>query len=397
MEQWKKNLYVLWFGTFIAAISFSLVTPFLPIFLKEGLGVVKNVEIWSGIAVSASFVSSAALSPVWGALADKYGRKIMIIRSGIGIGLTYILSAFVHSLYLFVFLRFMMGVLSGYIPSSTALVATNTPEDKISRSLGILQTGIAAGTITGPLFGGVLYYVLGPRGTLFIGGVTIIVATVLVIFGVKETAPRSKEKTDVIRDLRVGISNQALFSVLLILTIVQVALSMISPIMPLYIEKIMPAHINVSLATGVVLSIVGVATIIAAPRWADFGEKIGFKKVLVIGLFTGAVFNLAQLIFPNIYVFGGVRFLYGLGIAGVVPSINSLIAKSVEPDFRGRAFGISTSFNQVGQAIGPTIGGFAGRVSGLEAPFILGSVICMLAVGLLRKEQKKAEEQASAA
>lgn len=397
MEQWKKNLYVLWFGTFIAAISFSLVTPFLPIFLKEGLGVVKNVEIWSGIAVSASFVSSAALSPVWGALADKYGRKIMIIRSGLGIGLTYILSAFVHSLYLFVFLRFLMGVLSGYIPSSTALVATNTPEDKISHSLGILQTGIAAGMITGPLFGGLLYYALGPRGTLFIGGVTIIVATILVIFGVQETAPKSKEKTDIIRDLRVSVSNRALFSVLLILTIVQVALSMIQPIMPLYIEKIMPPHINVSLATGVVLSIVGVATIFAAPRWADFGERIGFKKVLVTGLFIGAVFNVSQLIFPNIYAFGGIRFLYGLGIAGVTPAINSLIAKSVKPDFRGRAFGISTSFNQIGQAVGPTVGGFASKICGLEAPFILGSVICMLAVGLLRKEQKSTEEQTGAA
>lgn len=396
MEQWKKNLYVLWVGTFIAAISFSLVTPFLPLFLKTALGVKHNLVIWSGIAFSSSLISSAVLSPVWGALADKYGRKIMIIRSGLGIGLVYIISAFVHNLYLFIFLRILMGVLSGFIPSSTALVATNTPEDKLSHSLGILQTGIAAGTIMGPLFGGLLSHFFGIRESIFIGGITILLGTILVIFGVTETAPRSTEKTNVIRDLKIGVSNKAFLQVLLILMIVQVALSMIQPILPLYIEKITPNILDVSLATGIVISLVGVASIIAAPRWADFGEKIGFKRNLIIGLFAGAMFNLLQLVFPNLYCFGGMRFLFGLSIAGVIPSVNALIAKSVDPDFRGRAFGISSSFNQLGQAAGPMIGGFVSKISGLGAPFVVGSLICLLAVTLLRKEEREAKQAKAA-
>lgn len=388
MEQWKRNLYVLWFGTFVAAISFSLVTPFLPLFIKEELGVTNNIEIWSGIAVSASFVASAVLSPVWGALADKYGRKIMIIRSGIGIGLTYIVSAFVHSLFLFVLLRTMMGVLSGFIPSSIALIATNTPEERISKSLGILQTGIAAGSITGPLFGGLLASLFGIRESIFIGGVVILMGTLLVLFGVKETAKRSTERTNVIRDLKVGLSNQNFMSVLVILLVVQASLTMIQPILPLYIEKIVPAGIDVKLASGFVFSIIGIATILAAPRWADYGDKVGQRRILMVGLFAGAIFNASQLLFPNVYLFSGWRFLFGLSIAGVVPAINSLIAKSVEADFRGRAFGISTSFNQIGQALGPLLGGAIGKGLGLKAPFLMASVACLLAVGVMRFVQE---------
>lgn len=388
MEQWKRNLYVLWFGTFVAAISFSLVTPFLPLFLKDELGVTHNIEIWSGVAVSASFVASAVLSPVWGALADKYGRKIMIIRSGIGIGLTYIVSAFVQDLYVFILLRTMMGVLSGFIPSSIALIATNTPEERISKSLGILQTGIAAGSITGPLFGGVLATMFGIRESIFIGGVVILIGTMLVVFGVKETAKRSTERTNVIRDLKVGLSNSNLMSVLVILLVVQASLTMIQPILPLYLEKIIPVGLDVKLASGVVFSIIGVATILAAPRWADYGDKVGQRRALMIGLLAGAIFNASQLLFPNVYLFGGWRFFFGLSIAGVVPAINSLIARSVDADFRGRAFGISTSFNQIGQALGPILGGTIGKTLGLKAPFLMASVACLIAVGVMRYVQE---------
>lgn len=369
----------------MAAISFSLVTPFLPLFIREELNVSTHVELWSGIAVSASFVASALLSPVWGALADKYGRKIMIIRSGLGIGLTYISSAFVHNLFLFIFLRTMQGVLSGFIPSSTALVATNTPEERISRSLGILQTGIAAGTIMGPLFGGVLAYWFGIRETIFIGGFTILIGTGLVLFGVKETAPRSKEKANVIRDLKVGFTNPDLFSVLMILFAVQVSLSLIQPVLTLYIEDITPMGMDVSLVTGVVFSMVGLATILAAPKWTDIGDRIGCRTVLMIGLFAGAVFNVTQLFFPNVYLFGAWRFFFGLSIAGVIPAINSMIARSVTPDFRGRAFGISTSFNQIGQATGPLAGGAIAGVMGLRAPFVVASIACIVAVFFMRQ------------
>ncbi|AZR74424.1 hypothetical protein BBF96_14125 [Anoxybacter fermentans] len=392
MEQWKKNLYVLWFGTFVAAVSFSLVTPFLPLFLKEELKVINNIEIWAGLLVSASFVTSAIMSPIWGALADRYGRKIMIIRSGLGIGLTYILSAFVHNIYLFLFLRILMGTLSGFIPSSIALVATNTPEKEISRSLGILQTGIAAGGVTGPLLGGLLSYWFGIRESIFIGGVVILLGTILVIFGVKETAVCSTEKTNILRDLKIGFSNRQLMISLLILMGVQAGMNMIQPILPLYIEKISPIGMDISLVTGIAFSLIGIATILAAPRWSAKAEEIGFKTVLILGLFGGAILNLFQLLYANVYLFCSLRFIFGVSIAGVIPALNSMIAKSVDVNFRGRAFGISNSFNQFGLAAGPVLGGVIGKIGGLKSPFIVASVIFMLAAVYINADKRRKVE-----
>lgn len=389
MEQWRKNLYVLWFGTFIAAMSFSLVTPFLPLFVSGELNMLDNIELWSGVLISVSFIASATMSPIWGSLADKYGRKIMIIRSGLGIGFTYLLSAFTNNIWVFLFLRFLMGVLSGFIPSSIALVATNTPEDKISRSLGILQTGIAAGSISGPLIGGLLSFWFGIRETIFISGLIILFGTIVVIFGVKETAVRSKERTNIFRDLKIGLTNRELMIALLILMGVQASLYMIQPILPLYIGKIIAPDADVSLMTGIVFSLIGIATIIAAPAWADKGAKVGFKRILQFGLLGGAIFNATQLIFPNIYFFSASRFIFGLFIAGVMPAINSIIAKSVTPSFRGRAFGISTSFNQFGLALGPMLGGGMAKIFSLKAPFLISSLFFIITVIYLKFSKAK--------
>ena len=113
LQQWERNLYVLWLGVVIAGASFSLVTPFLPLLLND-VGVVTNVEFWSGLLFAASFVASSIMSPIWGSLADKYGKKPMIIRSGLGIGTTYLLMAFATNQYHLLALRFMNGVLSGF-------------------------------------------------------------------------------------------------------------------------------------------------------------------------------------------------------------------------------------------------------------------------------------------
>lgn len=388
MEQWRKNLYVLWVGTFIAGMSFSIVSPFLPMLLKQ-VGVVENLEIWSGIAFSASFVISSIMSPVWGALADKYGRKVMIIRSGIGIATCYFGLAFAVAPWQVVALRMLNGFLSGFIPSATALVATNTPEERLGSSLGLIQTGSAFGNIMGPLFGGVVSHYVGIQQTLLIGGLILFAATAVVIFGVKEIRkPNPNIKTNVLGDLRTATSNHILLTMLCTVMLFQSAVMIIQPVLPIYIEQMLAGK-DASLVTGVLFSLVGVATVIAAPLWGKRGEKRGFRRVLLTGLLGASLLSIPHAFTNNIVVLGVLRFLFGLFLASLMPSSNALIAKSVPGDFRGRAFGISTSFSQMGAVLGPLVGGFIGSHWGIKPVFVVTGI--MLALTALWLKDKPIE------
>jgi len=126
MGQAQRNLYVLWVGNFLTACSLSLVMPFLPHFIAE-LGVTDNLSIWSGLIFSVTFVSSTIMSPIWGSLADRYGRKPMLVRAGISLSAVYFLMSLATSHVQLFWLRLLNGAFSGYIPSAIALVATNTP------------------------------------------------------------------------------------------------------------------------------------------------------------------------------------------------------------------------------------------------------------------------------
>lgn len=398
MPQWKKNLYVLWVGTFIAGMSFSLVTPFLPMLLKQ-VGVQDNLETWSGVAFAASFVMSAMMSPIWGALADKYGRKVMIIRSGLGIGLAYILMAFATNPYQILALRMLNGFLSGFIPSSIALVATNTPEEKLGSSLGLLQTGGAFGSIMGPLVGGVMSHYLGIQQTLLAGGAILFTASLVVVIGVKELRkPNRNLKTNVLNDLKVALSNSTLFTMLLTVMLFQTAVMILQPVLPIYIEEIMHGA-DSSVATGVIFSLAGVATVIAAPFWGRKGEQVGFCRVLLIGMLGSAalagVMSLPLAIARNLWAFGGMRFVFGLFLAALMPASNALTAKAVDDDFRGRAFGISTSFSQMGAVLGPLLGGYIGGLWNIQIVFLVTALLLVATAWWLRGKQIEAPVQSA--
>lgn len=376
MQQWKKNLYVLWVGTFIAGASFSLVSPFLPKLLEE-VGVAANLELWSGMAFSISFVMSAIMSPIWGAMADKYGRKVMIIRSGLGIGLTYIGMAFAANAWQVLGLRALNGFLSGFIPSAIALVATNTPEERLGSSLGLLQTGSAFGSIMGPLLGGLLSHYFGIKDTLLIAGLTLFVASLVVLVGVHEILkPDRTKKTNVINDFRIAAANRPLMLMLFTVMLYQSAVMILQPVLPIYIEQLTRGG-DASLATGIIFSVAGLATVVAAPYWGKRGEREGYRKVLLFGIVGAGVLSVPHALTTNLVLLGALRFAFGLFLASMMPASNALIAKAVPGDFRGRAFGISTSFSQTGAVIGPLLGGFIGGIWNIKIVFVVTSVMLL--------------------
>lgn len=192
---WKENLRVAWFGSFLTGASISLVVPFMPIFVEQLEIEGDQVAFYAGLAISVSAVSAALVSPIWGILADKYGRKPMMIRAGLAMTITMGGLAFVPNIYWLLFLRLLNGVFTGFVPNATALIASQVPKDKSGAALGTLSTGVVAGTLTGPFVGGFIAEIFGIRNVFLLVGAFLFLAAILTIFFIKEDfQPVAKEK-----------------------------------------------------------------------------------------------------------------------------------------------------------------------------------------------------------
>jgi MFS family permease len=191
---WRRNLAVCLVGSFTTIVAMTLLLPFLPLYVEQ-LGVSDRAAIaqWSGIAYGATFFAAALVAPLWGRLADRYGRKLMLIRASLGMAVAMSLIGMAHNVWELVALRLFAGFAGGYASGSTILVATQTPRARSGWALGMLTSGIMAGNLVGPLIGGALPPLVGIRASFWLAGGVIFLAFIATTVLIKE-APRSGEK-----------------------------------------------------------------------------------------------------------------------------------------------------------------------------------------------------------
>ncbi|MFT4416663.1 MFS transporter [Fredinandcohnia humi] len=380
MPTWQRNLWVLWIGVFFTAAGFSMVIPFLPIFLLE-IGVHDHTELWSGLIYGAAFFAGAFATPLWGRVADKYGRKPMIIRAGVALFFVYTLMAFVTNPYQILALRIMQGLLSGFIPGAITLIGTNTPSEKVGYALSLISSASATGMILGPLLGGGMAELWGNRWAFASAGIIVFIATILIIFFVKEENFKpNKEKGSIINDFKVALNNHPFSLVLMLTLVISCSTMILEPILPLYISELGSSSTYTTLLTGLVISIPGIASALFAPVWGKWADKVGFQRVLFIGLLGAGVGTFAQILFSQILGFSLVRFVYGIFFCTVYPALNGLVVKSTPEEFRGRAFSLNQTSNQIGGMIGPLLGGFLGGIMPTQSLFAITGVLLFIAM-----------------
>ncbi|CAI6038406.1 Staphyloferrin B transporter [Cohnella sp. JJ-181] len=394
---WKRNLYVLWTGVFFCSMAYSAAIPFIPLFLKNDLGVAHHVNQWSGFAFGVTFLASALIAPYWGSLADKYGRRPMLIRSGYSLAALYLVTYFVEDPYVFLIVRVCQGLLAGYVPASIALVATNTPEEKTGYALGVMATAGASGSIIGPLVGGVVSHLTSNREAFLFSAAVVLVSALIASFFVKEDKfNRSAKRPRIREDLSQAIHNRTFITLLLLVGLSTFSVMILEPLLTIYMTELGGEQADASLQAGIVFSAVGIATLIAAPQWGKIGQRIGFIKVLVIGLAGGGIGNLLQYFVGHYAEFGALRFVYGLFFAGVYPALNAMIVRVTAPEFRGRAFSLSQSSTQLATMLGPVLGGLLAGWIPIRWVFVLNGVMLLCsAVLLFRKRHLDRPEPAA--
>ncbi|HEM6088559.1 TPA: multidrug efflux MFS transporter [Streptococcus suis] len=371
---WKQNLKVAWLGNFLTGTSFTLVMPFISVFVEE-LGVGPGqVEYYAGLAVSVNALAAALMAPIWGSLADRYGRKPMMVRAAFAMIFTMGGMAFVPNVFWLLALRVLNGVFTGYIPNATALIASQVPKDKTGYALGTLSTGAVAGNLIGPTLGGFLAELVGVHAVFILVGLLYALVVVLTIFQIREDfKPLKKEDQLSISEVFAQVKDKQMLVGLFVTSMVIIAAAQaVVPILTLYVRHLGQTD-NLLFVAGFIISLPGMASLVTSGYLGKIGDKIGNHRLLLMALVYSLLINILCVFAQNPFQLGLLRFLYGFGTGALLPSVNSLLTKLTPKEGISRIFSYNQIFNNMGSVIGPMLGSSVAGQLGYDWVFYLSS------------------------
>jgi MFS transporter, DHA1 family, multidrug resistance protein len=379
---WKRNLIVCLFGSFTTIVAMTLLLPFLPIYVEQ-LGVTDHAAIvqWSGIAYGAAFFSAALTAPLWGRLGDRYGRKLMLIRASLGMAIAMSLIGMAHNVWELVGLRLLAGLLGGYSSGSAILVAAQTPKSRTGWALGLLSSGIMAGSLVGPLIGGIMPPIIGIRATFLFAGAVIFVTFLATTFLIHEDRrPEQKARRKSGASWSQIPDKRPIIAMMGTGLLVMLANMSIEPIITVYVAQFTEPS-RVTFIAGLVMSAAALGSILSATHLGKLADRVGHWNVIIACLAVSALLLVPQAFVVSDWQLIALRFLMGLALGGLLPSITSVIRHHVPETMVGTALGYSVSSQYIGQVVGPLVGGFIGGHIGMRAVFLGTSVL--MAIGAI--------------
>ena len=381
---WKVVLALLTCNVLFMSASYTMIIPFLPMYLTNELGVDDtSVSLWAGLSFSVTFFVSAVMAPIWGRIADRKGKRLMAMRASLLIAVSYLLGGIVTSPEQLIIVRVFHGFASGLWPMDLAIMTLYAPQERLGFSLGIMQGTLTAGGVVGPLLGGVLAELFGMRTSFYIGGLALFINFLAFTCIIKDppmpksTVPLTAEEKNPMHLWHIPI----LRTMMIVSTLAQMVLYILMPVITTYIKALAGSMDNIVFVAGAVFSLSGIAGAIAAPLWGIYGtRRTYFNSMFLAMLFGGIMFTL-QGIPDTLMPFAVMQFGVGLFIAGIQPSLNAIIAQHTPPQLKGSVFGLLFSAQQIGGAAGPLLGGVVATYLGMHYLFpTAGSILLMLAL-----------------
>jgi len=384
VASWQRTLWILFFAQLITAVGFFTIFPFLPLYVKSlGSSTGLSVELLSGLVFSAQAFTMMLSSPIWGSLADRYGRKLMVERSLFGGAVLLFLMSFVRTAEQLVFLRAIQGLITGTVAASSALMAAQAPRQRMGYAMGVLQVGLGAGIAVGPLIGGAVADLYGYSTSFYIPSVLLLVAGILVLVGVEEHFDRSEGNTvgrnSLLNQWRILILTPGILMTLMMRFMTSVGRMTLVPLIPFFVEDLIDASVGLNTFTGLVIGISSATTTVSSIFLGKLGDRIGHKLVLVVSMLLAAVLYTVQSLITTGWQLLLFQALVGVAIGGVIPMISALLASFIKYGEVGAVYGLDNSINAAGRAVAPIVGALVANQSGLRATFIATGLIFLIA------------------
>ena len=384
-----RNVWIITASMTVLAICYTMIIPFLPIYLLE-LGVPKDdVALWSGLVFGITFLIAGIMAPIWGKIADNKGKKRMALRAGFAIAVSYVLIGMVNNEYELLLGRAFVGFANGFYPAAMTMVSLSVDEKQVGRALGIFQTGLILGNVVGPFLGGAIESIVGMRPVFYVSGVAVLIATLAVLFFVKEPKLQSagdagkaqsaqpNKSTSLREDFKAVREQPVLVRLLWIFFFMQCAIMMLQPILSLYVGDMQGTMEGAAIISGTILSIGGLAGSLTTNLWVRLGEHRGYFRTISYCMLGSGVVLLLQSLPVGIWWFGVLQVLIGSCIVGINPSLSAAVTLNTDPSFRGRMFGMTTTAQQFGSMVGPVFASIVSTYIGISYVFSITGVLLL--------------------
>jgi DHA1 family multidrug resistance protein-like MFS transporter len=380
---WRFTLYAAWVAQIISIIGFSFVMPFFPFYIRElGITDPRLVPIWSGLVMTAGGISMTVAGPLWGIVADRYGRKLMVQRAMFGGAVIMGLMGLVSNVYHLLVLRLLQGAVTGTVPASIALVSSVTPRNRMGYSLGLMQMAVFAGSSLGPWLGGSVADRFGYRMPFAVTAGLLVCAGLLVLFGTRERFQRpAAHEVQAAPSIRGLLRLPGVATLLAVYFALNLSATIVAPIFPLFVERLLHTDVGAASATGMILAISGIAAAAAAVVIGRASDRLGPRRILAAATAAAGLMCFPQAVARTVGQLLAVRVVFGLAAGGMGPTLNSLVAGLVPRHRLGSIYGMTAAASSLGAAMGPLLGGWLAASMGLRAPFVLmGAMLLLLSV-----------------
>jgi DHA1 family multidrug resistance protein-like MFS transporter len=379
IDSWQRNLAANFVAELMAMAAFTFVDPLMPLYIQQVGGLTTaQAAFWAGLAASGLGVAMFFISPVWGILADRFGRKPMVMRAMFGGAAVLSLMSLAPNVYLIVFLRFLQGFVTGSVAAMTALASGIVPRNKMPFAMGIIMLAVFCGQSLGPLVGGFVADRWGYHVTFYASGAFLLLAGLTVLFMVKENfAPPPRPPGGTVRNmLKLAVSPQ-LLPLLVVLSLISVGQSVVGPIISLRVKEIVGAD-RAATTAGLIFSLIGLMAAGASVISGRLGERVRLPQILVFCCFAIGLGYLPSMWASSAAVLAVCLAMVGVFRGGLSTASNAMVGMSVAEGQQGLAYGLSQSAGSLGGAVGSLAGGGIARALGLPPVFLVAAAIFLI-------------------
>ena len=384
MVHWKQNLAVVWVSQFLSIMGFFFAIPFAPYYIQE-LGVHDPVKIklWVSLFGAAAPFSLAIFSPIWGAIADRYGRRLMLLRANFGAAVVLVLMATVRSVEALVVLRLLQGLLAGTVTAAQAMVTSTTPENRSGTALGALSAAVYSGTMAGTFLGGIFAEYFGYRYSFLGSALLLVLAGLLIVFGTREEfipPPRQQNSNG----STAAASAIAPAVPLLLLTVtMSFCRQYDNSLFPLLVQEIHGSIQGAAFWTGSISAVAGLAGFLAGIVFGRLADRVDAPRLAKVSSVGAALFMVPQGLLYGFLLLFPARFGMVFCAGGLEPVFQVWLAKVTSVERRGSAFGWAATARSVGWVGAPLVSGLIASGFGLRSIYLVGGLQYLLLVLLI--------------
>ncbi len=387
LKSWERTLYIVFFAQLVNVVGFSMIFPFLPLYVSslDSVYGISN-EMMSGLVYAMQGLSMMIAAPIWGAVADRYGRKLMIARATFGGAVTVLLMAFVNTGEALVVLRLIQGAVTGTVSAANALIAAVVPRERMGYAMGLMQMALWAGVAVGPLVGGVLADAFGYELSFIITAALLTFAGILVWWLVEENfvpeTDKAGHQNSVWEDWKDILSTQGVKPAYLIRFLMGMSQMILVPLAPLFVLSLLPENAPVNFWTGLIVGIGGGASVLTSVYLGKMGDRIGHRPVLLVSVLAAAIFYFAHVWVVEVWHLLILQILVGAAMGGIIPSLTALLATFTKPGEEGSVYGFDQAIVSASRFVAPLAAAGFAAVYSIRATLGVTGLLFVVIFGL---------------